>query len=258
VALATYLNEKFSQRSTLLMTHAVVGYPSLHDNWRMLECMQQAGVDLVELQLPFTEAIADGPMFIKANQAALEDGLNWNSYFDLFTSASKEFDFPLLFMGYYNTVFCMGHEKFCDRLKAAGGEGFIIADLPPEQGRELNQYARGQGLDPIMLMTPVNSEQRLEQIAAQASGFVYCVARKGVTGKHTELDQQLRDYMQRCRTITNLPLALGFGIKSAEDVRGLKGIADIVIVGTACLEAWEDKGQKAYLEFLKELREATQ
>ena len=104
MALEQYLREKLTSRSLLLMTHTVVGYPSLDDNWRMLECMQEAGIDLVELQLPFSEPIADGPMFIKANQLALDHGLQWEQYFDFATRASSEFDFPILFMGYYNSV----------------------------------------------------------------------------------------------------------------------------------------------------------
>ena len=258
MALKTYLDKKLKERSLLLMTHAVVGYPSLEDNWEMLNCMQEAGVDLVELQLPFSEPIADGPMFIKANQSALEHGIHWHQYFEFAAKAAEKFDFPILFMGYYNSVFRMGHENFCNRLKEAGLEGFIIADLPTEEAVELDTYARQKELDPIHIMTPVNSPERMEEIAAIASGFIYCVARKGVTGRETELGESLRDYMQRCRKVTDLPLALGFGIKKPEHVSQLKGVADIAIVGTACLEVWEQSDEKRYRKFLGELRKATE
>ena len=119
--LETYIKEKLKERQILLMTHAVVGYPSLDDNWRMLECMHDAGVALVELQLPFSEPIADGPVFVKANQSALQHGLHWDDYFEFMTKAAGHFSFPLLFMGYYNSVFCMGNQPFCARLKKAGG-----------------------------------------------------------------------------------------------------------------------------------------
>ena len=257
MALADYLKNKLQERELLLMTHAVVGYPSLDDNWAMLECMNEAGVDLVELQLPFSEPIADGPAFIHANQSALEHGLHRDDYFDFLERAAKAFDFPLLFMGYYNSVFRMGHEAFCDRLRSAGGEGYIIADLPMEEAAELDAYARRHHLDPIHIVTPLNSEERLGQIAATASGFIYCVARRGVTGKATEIDQDLGAYMQRCRSVIRLPLALGFGIKDADHVRQLRGLADITIVGTACLEAWESRGREGYLAFLQSLYEAT-
>ncbi len=257
MALEQYLREKLNSRALLLMTHTVVGYPSLDDNWRMLTCVQEAGIDRVELQLPFSEPIADGPMFIKANQFALDHGMHWDQYFDFATRASKEFDFPILFMGYYNSVFTMGHEAFCDRLSAAGSQGFIIADLPPEDAADLDSYAKSKGLDPILLMTPTNIDKRLEEISKQASGFIYCVARKGVTGKQTDFDQAIVEYMKRCRSVTDLPLALGFGIKSSAQVEKLRGIADIAIIGTACLEVWEDRGEEGYLAFLKELRDVT-
>ena len=253
--LEQYIKAQLREREILLMTHAVVGYPSLEANWRMLECMQEAGVALVELQLPFSEPIADGPLFVQANQSALQQGLHWDDYFEFLDKASERFSFPLLFMGYYNSVFCMGHRAFCNRLKQAGARGYIIADLPPEQAADLDGEARGQGLDPIHLMTPTNSDTRLREIAANAAGFVYCVARKGVTGEKTTLDQDTLDYITRCRAATGLPLALGFGIKSAADIRLLNGQADIAIVGTACLEAWEQGGADGYKKFLSSLTE---
>ena len=248
-----YLKKRLNDQSILLMTHAVVGYPSLEDNWSMLECMEEAGIALVELQMPFSEPIADGPVFVKANQGALEGGLHWDNYFDFMARAAKKFSFPILYMGYYNSVFCMGHEDFSRRLHEAGGQGYIIADLPPEDAVELDRYARDKGLAPIHLMTPNNTETRLKEISLNASGFIYCVARKGVTGQRTELDQSIIDYLKRCRAATDLPIALGFGIKTPEDVELLRDQVDIAVVGTACLEAWEDKGGQGYLEFLKAL-----
>jgi tryptophan synthase alpha chain len=251
--LENYIREKQMSRPLLLMTHAVVGYPSLEENWEMLVCMQQAGIDLVELQLPFSEPIADGPAFIRANQGALDHGLHWQQYFDFFAKAAAEFDFPILFMGYYNSIYCMGHQAFCDRLEASGGSGFIVADLPVEQSGELDAYAKVKQLDHIQIVTPLNSDKRLHEIADTASGFLYCVARKGVTGTETEFDNEISTYMQRCRAVTQLPLALGFGIKTPQQVNALKGVADVAIIGTACLEVWEQQGTDAYRKFLKEL-----
>lgn len=239
------------------MTHAVAGYPSLDANWQMLESMAKAGVDLVELQLPFSEPIADGPSFVKANQEAIDHALNWDDYFDFFSRAAKAFDFPLLFMGYYNSVFQMGDEVFCRRLQEAGAQGYILADLPPEEAASLHEQGRPRNLDPILLMTPTNSEARLKEIAARASGFVYCVARKGVTGKQTDLDTGVGAFLKRCRETTELPLALGFGIKSPDNIAELRSLADIAIVGTACLEVWERAGANGYEEFLRSLVAAT-
>lgn len=254
--LENYIRERLESRCLLLMTHAVVGYPSLDENWAMLEAMQNAGVDLVELQLPFSEPIADGPAFIRANQSALDHGLDWQQYFDFFTRAAAEFDFPLLFMGYYNSVYTMGHQQFCERLKSAGGSGYIVADLPVEHSALLDECARPAGLDHIQIVTPLNSTARLRQIADVASGFLYCVARKGVTGKQTDFNQDLATYMQHCRATTDLPLAIGFGIKTANQLKSIRGTADIAIIGTAGLEVWEQQGAIKYLKYLRDLRKA--
>jgi tryptophan synthase alpha chain len=251
--LEPYVRSRLKEKDILLMTHAVVGYPSLEENWAMLECMAEAGIDLVELQLPFSEPIADGPAFIKANQSALEHNIHWDDYFEFFLKASSAFDFPLLFMGYYNSVFTMGEDNFCKRLKTAGGSGYIIADLPMEASSELDKAGKQLNLDHIQIMTPVNSDDRMKQIADHASGFLYCVARKGVTGKQTSFDDTISEYIQRCRKATDLPLALGFGIKTAEQVASLKGLADIAIIGTACLEVWERQGREEYKKFLIDL-----
>jgi tryptophan synthase alpha chain len=251
--LERHLRVEIAKKPLLLMVHAVVGYPSLDANWAMLEAMEAAGVDLVELQLPFSEPIADGPWFSKANHEAIRVGTTWAAYFDFTARASRRFRFPLLFMGYYNSIFRMGAEQFCARMSEAGLCGFIVADLPPEEAAELNAKAHGRDLDPILLMTPANSPERLEAIGRQASGFVYCTARRGVTGKKTDLSEGVDAFLARCRQATPLPLALGFGIRTPGDVRDVRGLAEIAIVGTAGLEAWEVYGPAAYGEFLKAL-----
>jgi tryptophan synthase alpha chain len=252
-SLESHLRQRLAQQPLMLMTHLVVGYPSLEANWAMLEAMGAAGVDLVELQLPFSEPIADGPSFVKANQDAIQAGTTWHAYFDLAARAATRFSFPLIFMGYYNSVFRMGAERFCAQLSETGMRGFIIPDLPPEEAVELNSTARRRKLDPILIMTPTNSPARLTEIGRQASGFVYCASRKGVTGRQTDLSQGVSTFIERCRAATSLPLGLGFGIKTAADVREVRGLADIAIVGTAGLEAWQQRGAEGYRQFLKRL-----
>ena len=254
--LERYIRQRLQRKNMLLMTHAVVGYPDLDTSMRMLEAMQQADVDLVELQLPFSEPIADGPVFLRANQGALDAGMNWEQYFQFMQRASQAFDFKVLMMGYYNSVFRMGHETFCNCISEHGGSGFIVADLPPEEGQELLTQADTQHLSPIVLMTPTNSEDRLQQLAQYARGFVYCVARKGVTGTQTDIDQSLEAFIARCRKATSLPLALGFGLRSGDDLRQVRGLVDIGIIGTALLEAWE-AGVSRYEKLLHELSAAT-
>lgn len=251
------LRERLATRPLLLMTHVVAGYPSLAANWEMLQAMDEAGADVVELQLPFSEPIADGPTFVRANQDAIQAGTGWAEYFDLAARASSQFSFQTLFMGYYNSVFAMGEETFCQRLSEAGMSGFIIPDLPPEEGARLNEAARSRGLDPVLIMTPTNSPARLAEIGRQASGLVYCTARTGVTGRHTDLSQGVSAFLQRCRAATPLPLGLGFGIKTAADVAGVRGLADLAIVGTAGTEAWIQRGPDGYRQFLESLAAET-
>jgi tryptophan synthase alpha chain len=254
--LEVYIRQRLQRKKMLLMTHVVVGYPDLDANMHMLEAMQQADVDLVELQLPFSEPIADGPVFLRANQGALDAGMNWEQYFQLMQRAARAFDFKVLMMGYYNSVFRMGHETFCNCVSEHGGSGFIVADLPPQEGHALFAQADAHGLSPIVLMTPTNSEERLRQLAQYARGFVYCVARKGVTGTQTDIDQSLEAFIARCRKATALPLALGFGLRSGDDLRQVRDLVDIGIVGTALLEAWE-AGASRYQMLLRELSAAT-
>ncbi|HEY7490087.1 MAG TPA: tryptophan synthase subunit alpha [Candidatus Tectomicrobia bacterium] len=255
--LESYIRERLQRKKLLLMTHTVVGYPSLEANMAMLEAMQRADADLVELQMPFSEPIADGPAFLHANQQALESGIGREQYFTFIQRAAARFDFKLLMMGYYNSVLQMGHAPFCACLAEHGGSGFILADLPPEEANDLYQQAETYRLAPIMLMTPTTPIPRLHHIAQHARGFVYCVARKGVTGLHTDLDQSLEAFVARCRQATSLPLALGFGLQTGADLRHIQGLVDIGVVGTALLTTWEQGGAKAYETLLQELRAAT-
>lgn len=253
--LTQYIQNRLQQKRILLMTHAVVGFPSLEENWAMLEAMQQAGVDLVELQMPFTEPSADGPLFVKANQHALKNGVRRKDYFEFMKKAAQAFDFPILMMSYYNPVFVMGHQAFCEQLRASAGEGFILPDLPVEEYHDLFQQSQAAELSPILLCTPTNTPERLDEIARHGSGFLYCVARKGVTGAKTKIDPSLDPFLARCRKASSLPLALGFGISSGEDLLQLHGKVEIAIVGSALAKTWQEKGQQGFQHHLAGLME---
>ena len=254
--LTEYLRKRLKTRKILLMTHAVVGYPSLEDNWAMLEAMGEADVDVVELQMPFSEPTADGPLFVRANQEALRNGIKLQDYFKLMQRASESFEFPVLMMGYCNTAFTIGFQGFCENVSRHGGKGFIIPDLPFEECGQLFDHSLEFGLDPIMLCTPTNKEERLRQICSHGSGFIYCVARKGVTGKSTVLEQSTEDFLLQCRQFTDLPLALGFGLSKPEELHMLHGKAEIAIVGTALLKTWENDGEEAFRRHLNSLADA--
>lgn len=259
MALNNYLAERkatlseSSNRPTLIMTHVVCGYPSFEDNWKELEIMQEFGVDLVELQFPFSEPSADGPLFVKANQEAISNNVHVDECFAFMQKVDEAFSFKTIMMGYYNTVFKTGHRRFLERLRAAGAVGFILPDLPVEEAQELHEIAAELDLSPIILMTPTNSDERLEQLARAADGFIYTVARKGVTGSNTNMNQQVADFIRRCRAHTDLPLAVGFGVSNAQDIAFIGKHADIAVIGTAALKAWESGGDASLRRFFEQL-----
>ena len=215
--------------------------------------MQQAGVDLVELQFPFSEPSADGPLFVKANQAAIDSGVTVDDCFKFMFKVTQHFDFKVVMMGYFNTVFKTGEQAFMFRLKEAGAVGFILPDLPVEEAASLHQIAADLDLSPIILMTPTNSEARLKQLANHAKGFIYAVARKGVTGSSTQMNQEVGDFIQRCKAYTNLPIAIGFGVSNKSDIDFIAQHAEIAVIGTAALRAWESGGKTELQQFFNQL-----
>jgi tryptophan synthase alpha chain len=243
MVLEQYLRERLQQKDLLLMTHVVCGYPSFEDNWRELEIMAEFGVDMVELQFPFSEPSADGPLFVKANQEAVSSGVRPADCFEFMRKVSDHFPFKVLMMGYYNTVFKMGHESFINQLSDAGGCGYILPDLPVEEAGELHQLSQAKELAPIVLMTPTNTDARLDTLGKAAEGFIYAVARKGVTGGQTEMGDDLKTFIGHCKKHTKLPIAVGFGVSQKADIDFLRGKADIAIIGTAALKAWEMGGE---------------
>ncbi len=242
VSLEKYLRDRLRHKDLLLMTHVVCGYPSFEANWRELEIMAEFDVDLVELQFPFSEPSADGPLFVKANQEAISNGVSPADCFGFMRKVSEHFPFKVLMMGYYNTAFKMGAETFVKRLAEAGGCGYILPDLPVEEAGELHELSRPKDLASIVLMTPTNTEARLKILGEAAEGFVYAVARKGVTGGKTEMGDDLDAFVSRCRAHTRLPIGVGFGVSQKSDLDFLRGKADIAIIGTAALKAWEEGG----------------
>ncbi len=240
-----YIRARKKVRAPLLMTHVVCGYPSFEDNMKELEIMAQYGVDFVELQFPFSEPSADGPLFVKANQESIDHGTRVAQCFEFMARVTERFDFKVLMMGYYNTAFKMGHEAFIKRLKAAGACGYILPDLPIEEAKELHALSEEAGLFPVILMTPTNTDERLEKLGAVAKGMVYAVARKGVTGSKTEMSNEVATFLERCRKHTDLPLGVGFGVSNREDLDFIAANADIAIIGTAALKAWESDREKA-------------
>lgn len=248
--LEQYIKNRLKEKDILLMTHIVIGYPDFDTSYRIVEQMVGAGVDLMELQIPFSEPIADGPVILHANQKSLEKGARVKRCMDFAKDITRAFDIPFLFMTYYNILFKFGVADFADRMAEDGIRGAIVPDLPPEEGGEYLDAMKARDLAPIFIYSPTTPDERMRSIASHGSGFIYCVARKGVTGLDTQFSNQLGEYLGRCRQATDLPLALGFGVKDREDVDFLKGKADIAVIGTRTIKLMDEAGVDAVGEFI--------
>jgi tryptophan synthase alpha chain len=248
------LRDARKKKDILLMTHIVVGYPSFAASLDIVDAMVEAGVDLMELQIPFSEPMADGPVILAANQKALAAGSTVDKCFEFAATVAKRHPIPFLFMSYYNVLYRAGTTSFVERMQAAGLTGAIVPDLPPEEGSAYLSAMDKAGLDPIFIFSPSSTVERMRTIADKARGFVYCVARKGVTGAHTSFSAELDAYLARCRSATNLPLALGFGVANTADVAFLRGKVDIAVVGSATLRVIDEQGVGAVGGFIRGLR----
>ena len=253
MGLEAFIAERKKSKELLVMAHVVCGYPSFEENLQELEIMAEAGVDLVELQFPFSEPSADGPLFVRANEQSLKAGTTVDQCFDFMRQVSARFPFKVLMMGYYNTVFKMGEDVFVQRLKEAGGVGYILPDLPVEEAENLHALSAEADVEPVILMTPTSSDKRLAQLGAASRGMVYAVARKGVTGSKTDMGDDVVALIDRCRQHTDVPIGVGFGISSKADMDFLKGSADLAIIGTAALKIWEQSGAEGLRGFFAEL-----
>jgi tryptophan synthase alpha chain len=247
------IRRRKADKDILLMTHIVLGYPSFDASRRIVEQMVEAGVDLMELQIPFSEPMADGPVILHANQKALAAGSTVDRCFELAAQLASEFPIPFLFMSYYNIAWKRGIERFARDTRAAGLHGAIIPDLPFEEGEALLAAMEAEQLSPVFIYSPNTSDSRMRAIAQRARGFVYCVARKGVTGAATDF-AELGDYLARCRRATDLPLALGFGVKDRADVAAIRGKADIAVVGSETVRVIDRQGVQGVAPFIRSLR----
>jgi tryptophan synthase alpha chain len=252
--LESYLRARLTQNEILLMTHIVMGYPTFEDSFGLVEAMVKAGVDLMELQIPFSEPIADGPVILHANQQALAAGATVQKCLDFARDVTQTFHIPFLFMSYYNIPFKYGLDRFATAMAERGLVGAIVPDLPPEEAEGYLAAMDKHDLAPIFIFSPTTTDERMNYIASFAKGFVYCVARKGVTGLDTSFSAQLGTYLARCRKATGLPLALGFGVKDKADIDFLKGKADIAIIGTQTIRLMDQEGVGEVGNFISTLR----
>ncbi len=251
--LESYIKQRRKEKEILLMTHIVMGYPSFEDSYEIVRQMVNAGVDLMELQIPFSEPMADGPVILKANQKALEYGSTVQKCLDFAQKVAADFPIPFLFMSYANILYKYGMDRFAQKMADIDLKGAIVPDLPPEEGAEYIQAMEKNNLCPIYIFSPETSDERLSYLSTFAKGFVYCLARKGVTGKETSFSDELAAYLARCKNATDLPLAVGFGVKEKADVDYLKGKVDIAVIGSQTIRLVEEKGAEATGDFIRSI-----
>lgn len=252
--LEQHLRSKRKEKDILLMTHIVLGYPSFAANREVIRQMVDNGVDCIEMQIPFSEPMADGPVILKANQDSLAAGTRVEDCLAFGAEMTKEYDIPFLYMTYYNIVFKYGEKRFFQRAAESGIEGLIIPDLPPEMGASFLAMAETYQVAPIFIFAPTSTDERMQELAGYGQGFIYCAARRGVTGKKSEFGQEFNDYLTRCRAATSLPLAVGFGIQSREDVDALRGKADMAVIGSRTIKLVDSEGPEGVGPFIAALR----
>ncbi len=209
-----------------------------------------AGADILELGVPFSDPVADGPVIQRAGQRALSAGTDIPAVLDLARRIRERHAVPLVLMTYYNPVFKRGEDRFIGEASAAGADGLIVVDLPPEEGRGFFRRAHRAGLATVLMTSPTTPAAREEMILDEASGFVYCVSRLGTTGAREDLPQGLREKVVGLKALTDLPVAVGFGLSRPEQVAKVLSFADGAVIGSALVAAVEkgrDAADKAHL-----------
>ena len=236
-----------------LMTHVVIGYPNIKDTRALIKMMAKEGVDFIELQIPFSDPLGDGPTIHEANTKALTAGVHVKDAFALIKTLREEdhIEIPLLFMTYLNIPFTYGLEKFCKDAKRVGINGFIIPDynLELEKIDHFDRLTKKYNQVLIRFVSLESNSLRMKSISHQAEGFIYCFSTQGITGVRAKFNEYLTKHLKKVRRYFSLPLAVGFGISSAGHIHSLKGSADIIVVGSSMIQAFEEGGfQKARIK----------
>ena len=233
-----------------LVAYITAGDPDAKLSYEILKGLPAAGADLIELGMPFTDPMADGPSVQLAGQRALKAGATMDGTFDMvrrFRTEAGDNDTPILLMGYYNLVYQRGPEKFCKDAAGAGVDGLILVDLPPEEADEIKPFAEAVGLDTVLLTAPTTDDKRLPAVLKYSSGFVYFVSVLGITGTKSASEEAVRTHVERIKRHTKLPIAVGFGIKTPDQAAAVARHADAAVVGSAIVDrvkaGLDDKGK---------------
>ena len=234
------------------------GDPDLEVSEQIMLNMVKAGCDLIEIGIPFSDPIAEGPVIQEANLRSLSQGTTTDKVFELTKKVSAQSDIPLVYMTYLNVLFKYGYDRFLQNAKDAGVSGVIIPDMPYEEKEELQSVAKNYGIEVVSLIAPT-SEDRIKMIASEAEGFVYAVSSLGVTGTRSEIKTDLDSITKAIKEATDIPVAIGFGINTPEQAKKYSQIADGVIVGSAIVKIIAKYGKNApekVYEYVKSMKDA--
>jgi len=223
-----------------LVAYIAAGDPSLDATLKFVLSLAEAGADVIELGVPFSDPLADGPTIQRASERALKSGTTLGGVIDLVRRIRQSSQVPLVLFSYYNPILQMGLEKFARAASEAGADGVLVTDLTPEESVDYRRILAAHHLDTIFLGAPTSTDERLTKIAAVSSGFLYLISRTGVTGAKDALPDDLPALIRRARAVTQLPIAVGFGISLPGHVSVLGGLADAAVVGSALVSEIEN------------------
>lgn len=232
------------QNKKAFITYLMAGDPNLEKSAENILAAQEAGADLIEIGIPFSDPIAEGPVVENASVRALSSGVRLNHVFDMVASLKGKITVPLVFMTYLNPVFVYGYKRFFKKCSEIGISGIIIPDLPFEEQQEVKVVAKKYGIQIITLIAPT-SKERIKKIAENAEGFIYLVSSMGVTGVRSEITTDISAIINQIREVINIPVAVGFGINKPSQVKEYATIADGVIVGSGIVRLVEKHGEEA-------------
>ncbi len=230
-----------------LVTYITAGDPDLQRTEGIIAALDRAGADVLEIGVPFSDPLADGPVIQRATERALASGTTLTQVLDMLARMRSSVQAPFVIFSYANPILRLGAERFADRAREAGVDGVLVLDLPIEEADEFRNMLTVRGIDTILLLSPTTTDQRLRKAAALGSGFLYAISRLGVTGARDRIAEGAHDMVDRIRRVSDLPVALGFGISKPEHVREVGQWADAAVVGSALVNVIAEAGSSADL-----------
>jgi tryptophan synthase alpha chain len=248
-----------ARNSKGLVLYLTAGDPTLEDTGEILAALDRGGADLIELGIPFSDPLADGPVIQRASERALKSGTTLRRILEALPCWRESVRSPLILFSYYNPVLRYGLEAFARDAARAGVDGALVVDMTPEESGPYIAAMRAQNLDTVFLASPTSPDHRLKLVAQASTGFLYLISRTGTTGERSDISSSLRPLVESARKFTQLPLAVGFGVSNPAQVREVQGVADAAVVGSALVHAIEERyaagGPKSIEHYVRWLKE---